>query len=88
VFGINSSLAFNTNLHSPRADNLVRVILEGVATDQAGVHGAMPGFSQHFDDEQMTLLVTYLRGRFAPGQPMWSDIPATVARIRNEPAPP
>jgi nicotinate dehydrogenase subunit B len=87
VFGINSSLAFNTNLHSERADNLVRVIMEGVTTDQAGVHGAMPGFSQHFDDDQMRTLVTYLRGRFAPGQPMWSDLPQTIARIRTETAP-
>jgi nicotinate dehydrogenase subunit B len=87
VFGINSSLAFNTNLHSERADNLVRVIMEGVATDQAGVHGAMPAFRQHLDDEQMTMLVTYLRGRFAPGQPMWSAIPQTIARIRTETAP-
>ena len=87
VFGINSSLAFNTNLHSERADNLVRVIMEGVATDRAGVHGAMPGFRQHLDDEQMTRLVTYLRGRFAAGQPMWSHIPQTIARLRIETAP-
>jgi nicotinate dehydrogenase subunit B len=87
VFGINSSLAFNTNLHSERADNLLRVIMEGVATGQAGVHGAMPGFRQHFDDEQMTTLVTYLRGRFAPARPMWSAIPQTAARIRAETAP-
>jgi nicotinate dehydrogenase subunit B len=86
VFGINSSLAFNTNLHSERPDNLVRAIMEGVATDQAGVHGAMPGFRQHFDDEQMTTLVTYLRGRFAPGRPMWADLPRTIARIRSESA--
>jgi len=86
VFGINSSLAFNTNLHSESADNLVRVIMEGVATDQAGAHGAMPGFGQYFDDEQMATLVTYLRGRFAPGQTMWSDVPKTIARIRTETA--
>jgi nicotinate dehydrogenase subunit B len=86
VFGINSSLAFNTNLHSERPDNLVRVIMEGVATDRAGVHGAMPSFEQHLDDEQLTTLLTYLRGRFAPGQPMWSDLPQTIARIRTETA--
>jgi nicotinate dehydrogenase subunit B len=84
VFGINSSLALNTNLHSERPDNLVRVIMEGVATERAGIHGAMPAFSQHFDDGQLTTLVTYLRGRFAPEQPMWSDLPQTIARIRGE----
>jgi nicotinate dehydrogenase subunit B len=86
VFGINSSLAFNTNLHSETADNLLRVIMEGVATDRSGEHGAMPGFRQHFDDEQMATLVRYLRGRFAPGQPMWADLPQTIARIRAETA--
>jgi nicotinate dehydrogenase subunit B len=82
VFGISSSLAFNTNLHSHSADNLVRIIMEGVATDRAGVHGAMPGFAAHLDDSQMIALLTYLRARFAPNQPMWFDVPATVARIR------
>jgi nicotinate dehydrogenase subunit B len=86
VFGINSALAFNTNLHSERPDNLVRVIMEGVATDQAATHGAMPAFREHFDDEQLRTLVTYLRARFAPGQPMWSDTAATIARIRAETA--
>jgi nicotinate dehydrogenase subunit B len=82
VFGIGSSLAFNTNLHSTRADNLVRVIMEGVATDRAGVHGAMPSFAKHFDDRQLTELVMYLRKRFAPDQPAWADIAETVARVQ------
>jgi len=64
----------------------VRVIMEGVATDQAATHGAMPAFREHFDDEQLRTLVTYLRARFAPGQPMWSDTAATIARIRAETA--
>jgi nicotinate dehydrogenase subunit B len=83
VFGIGSLLAFNTNLHSSNADNLVRIIMEGVATDRAGVHGAMPAFAKHFDDDQMTSLVTYLRARFAPDQPMWDGTAETVARIRS-----
>jgi nicotinate dehydrogenase subunit B len=82
VFGIGSLLAFNTNLHSRKADNLVRVIMEGVATDRAGVHGAMPAYAKHFDDAQMTALVTYLRRRFAPDQPPWANAAETVARIR------
>jgi nicotinate dehydrogenase subunit B len=82
VFGVGSLLAFNTNLHSPHADNLVRVILEGVATDRAGVHGAMPAYATHFDDAQMTALVNFLRARFAPDQPLWADVAETVARLR------
>ena len=82
VFGLNSSLALNTNLHSPKPDNLVRVILQGVSTDRAGEHGAMPAFETHFDDRQMTALVAYLRSRFAPDQPTWADAAETVARLR------
>jgi nicotinate dehydrogenase subunit B len=87
VFGIQSALAVNTNLHSERPDNLVRVIMEGVATERAGVHGAMPGFREHFDDRQMTTLLEYLRARFAPGRPAWPELPQTIARIRAETAP-
>jgi nicotinate dehydrogenase subunit B len=83
VFGIGSLLAFNTNLHSPSADNLVRVVMQGVVTDRAAVHGAMPAFEKHFDDRQMTALVTYLRSRFAPDEPMWTDAAETVARMRT-----
>jgi nicotinate dehydrogenase subunit B len=82
VFGIGSSLAFNTNLHSPSANNLVRAVMEGVATDRAGVHGAMPAFAKHFDDRQVTALVMHLRSRFAPHQPAWADVAETVARMR------
>jgi len=86
VFGINSALGFNTNLHAERPDNVVRVIMQGVATDRVAEHGAMPGFKQHLDDEQMRVLMEYLRGRFAPGRPMWTDLPQAIARIRAETA--
>jgi nicotinate dehydrogenase subunit B len=84
VFGIAPSLALNSNLHSDRADNLVRVILEGVSTQAAGRHGAMPGFRAHFDDGQMGDLVRYLRTTFAPDRPMWSEVQPVVDRIRAE----
>jgi nicotinate dehydrogenase subunit B len=82
VFGISPSLALNSNLHSDRADNLVRVILEGVSTQAAGRNGAMPSFRTHFDDEQIGELVRYLRITFAPDRPMWNDVQPTISRIR------
>jgi nicotinate dehydrogenase subunit B len=84
VFGVTPSLALNTNLHSDRADNLVRVILEGVSTHAAGRNGAMPSFRTYFDDGQVGELVRYLRNTFAPDKPMWSDVQPTVSRIRAE----
>jgi nicotinate dehydrogenase subunit B len=84
VFGISPSLALNSNLHSDHADNLVRVILEGVSTQAAGRHGAMPGFRAHLDDRQMGDLIHYLRSTFAPDRPLWGDVQPVVARIRAE----
>ena len=84
VFGINPSLALNSNLHSDRPDNLVRVVLDGVSTPAIGRHGAMPAFRTHFDDQQMNVLVSYLRATFAPDRPMWTHVTDTVSRIRNE----
>ena len=87
VFGIRPSLAVNSNLHSDRPDNLVRVILEGVSTQASGRHGAMPGFRNHFDDRQMSTLVRYLRATFAPERPAWTEVERTIGRIRGAPAP-
>ena len=86
VFGIRPSLAVNSNLHSDRPDNLVRVILEGVSTDASGRHGTMPGFRNHFDDRQMSALVRYLRATFAPERPAWTDVEQTIGRLRTEEA--
>jgi len=84
VFGIRPSLALNSNLHSDSADNLVRVILEGVSTQAAGRHGTMPGFRHHLDDGQMTDLVRYLRATFAPDRAQWTGVTQTIGRIRVE----
>ena len=86
VFGIRPSLAVNSNLHSDRPDNLVRVILEGVSTHASGRHGAMPGFRNHFDDRQMSALVRYLRATFAPQRPAWTEVEQTIGRLRTEEA--
>ena len=84
VFGIRPSLALNSNLHSDSANNLVRVILDGVSTQAVGRNGAMPGFRHHFDDRQMVDLVRYLRATFAPDRSAWSGVEQTVGRIRFE----
>jgi nicotinate dehydrogenase subunit B len=84
VFGIRPSLALNSNLHSESADNLVRVILDGVSTQAVGRHGAMPGFRNHLDDRQMVDLVYYLRATFAPDRAAWTGVEQTVGRIRVE----
>lgn len=86
VFGVNLPLALNTNLHSARPDNLLRILLDGIATPARPALGPMPGFRDSLNDEQIATLVRYLRARFAPEQPAWHDIEATLARLRRRSA--
>lgn len=84
VLGANVPLALNTNLHSDRPDNVIRVILEGVQEPVSDRVGFMKGFADHFDDAQLADLVRYMRARFAPGKRAWEDLDAKVREIRRE----
>jgi nicotinate dehydrogenase subunit B len=84
LIGQNISLALSTKIHSETPHNLIRTIFEGV---RAPVHrdiGFMAGFRDHFNDAQMTALVAYMRERFAPQQAAWNDLPAMIARVRQQ----
>ena len=82
VQGLNQPLALNINLHSARPDNLVRTVLDGIWQPAFPAIGHMPAFRQALDDAQVAELAGWMRQRFAPGQPPWTDLPATVARLR------
>jgi nicotinate dehydrogenase subunit B len=82
---VNVPLALNSKLHSERPDNLVRVILEGIQSPASNDIGFMPAFRHSLDDAQVAALVAYMRGRYAPSEPAWQDLPATVSRIRAKP---
>jgi nicotinate dehydrogenase subunit B len=82
IFGEKVPLAFNTNLHASRPDNLIQVLMDGVSTTASSRIGAMPGFADSLNDEQMSVLVHYLRQLYAPGKPAWNNVGETVARLR------
>lgn len=82
VLGLNLPLALNPNLHAASPDNLLRTLLEGIQAPAFARLGHMPAFREAFDDRQLAELAAYLRGRFAPGQPTWADLPGAVARAR------
>jgi len=84
MFGARLNLALNSNVHSPRPDNLIRVILDGMADPANPARGAMPGFRNTLDDRQLADLVSYIRRTQAPGKPAWEQLDATIARIRND----
>lgn len=82
LLGVNTPLALNSKLHSERPDNLVRVILDGIRAPATAEIGFMPAFRHSLDDDQIATLASYMRSRFAPGQPAWKDLPAAVSRLR------
>jgi nicotinate dehydrogenase subunit B len=83
LFGSRPSLALNSNLHSAAPDNLIQVILHGIAAPASSDLGYMPGFKDNFSDRQVAELVSYLRGQFAPDKPAWSGVDAAIARVRQ-----
>jgi nicotinate dehydrogenase subunit B len=84
LFGSRPSLALNSNLHSAVPDNLIQVILHGIASPVSSDLGYMPAFKDSLTDGQVAELADYLRRQFAPDKPVWTDIPASIERIRRQ----
>jgi nicotinate dehydrogenase subunit B len=83
LFGSRPSLALNSNLHSTMPDNLIQIVLHGIASPASGDLGYMPAFGDSLSDGQVAELVSYLRRQFAPGKPPWSELEAAVSRGRQ-----
>jgi len=86
LLGQNIPLALNTNLHSARPDNLLRVILEGIREPASKDTGFMPAFRESLDDAQIAQLAAHMRQRFAPDKPAWRDLEAASAKVRGAPS--
>ena len=83
LFGSRPSLALNSNLHSASPDNLIQVILHGIAAPVSSDLGYMPPFKDSMNDDQLTELVTFLRRQFAPERPAWIGVRAAVGQARQ-----
>jgi nicotinate dehydrogenase subunit B len=83
LFGSRPSLALNSNLHSAVPDNLIQVILHGIATPASSDLGYMPPFKDSMTDGQLAELVSYLRQQFAPAKPPWAGVEAAVSQARR-----
>jgi nicotinate dehydrogenase subunit B len=84
LFGSRPSLALNSNLHGSVPDNLIQVILHGVVQPASTDLGYMPAFKDSMNDYQVAELVSYLRRQFAPDKPAWTNVRATVGRVRRQ----
>jgi len=83
LFGSRPSLALNSNLHSSQPDNLIQVILHGIAKPASSDLGYMPAFKDSMSDAQISELAYFLRKQFAPDKPAWTDVSSAVSRIRQ-----
>jgi nicotinate dehydrogenase subunit B len=83
LFGSRPSLSLNSNVHSDVPDNLIQVILHGIAAPVSSDLGYMPAFKESISDRQLAELVGYLRRQFAPGKPAWTGIDAAIARLKS-----
>ncbi|MBR0694372.1 molybdopterin cofactor-binding domain-containing protein [Bradyrhizobium lablabi] len=83
LFGSRPSLALNSNLHSDLPDNLIQVILHGIAKPAVTDLGYMPAFKDSMTNGQIAELVSYLRRQFAPDKPAWTNVATSIDRIRR-----
>ncbi len=84
LLGVNRPLALNTNVHSDRPDNLLRIVLEGIQAPASKDIGFMPSFAHALSDEQLVVLVNGMRARYAPDKPAWNNTAQTLAAMRKE----
>jgi mono/diheme cytochrome c family protein len=78
------SLALSSAVQSNSPDNALRIILGGIPPEPYRAGPQMPGFAPMLRDSQLADLASYLRGRFAPGDPAWTGLPDAIHRIRTE----
>lgn len=85
LFGVSPSMSANTNVHSDRPDNLIKVILQGIGNPAVKDLGYMPAFKDSLSDTQVSDLAAYLRSRFAADKPGWPALDKQVAWLRANP---
>ena len=78
--GIN--LRLSTALSAPDPRNAANIILSGIRPVAGERSPIMPGFANSMSDDQISALLSYLRGRFS-NQPAWTGVEQTVRDARR-----
>jgi len=78
--GIN--LRLSTALSAPDPRNATNIILSGIRPVGGERSPIMPGFANSMSDDQISALLSYLRGRFS-NQPAWTGVEQTVRDARR-----
>jgi nicotinate dehydrogenase subunit B len=77
------SLAWGTALYEASPDNVLHVILDGLAGSVGRAGPSMPPFANLLSDAQIAAVAAYLRARFTDQTP-WTDLEQTVKKMRAE----
>ena len=78
------SLALGSAIQASDPGNALQVVLNGIRPEYYRAGPQMPGFKTILRDDQLVELATYLRARFAPDQPAWTDLQDAIRHIRTE----
>ncbi len=76
-------LAQSKAVAMPDPRNLIHVILEGIEPPAGAPAALMPGFGATFTDEQLAVLVTFVRAKFSD-QPAWNGVQDQVRKLRHD----
>ncbi|MFG1174262.1 c-type cytochrome [Erwiniaceae bacterium CAU 1747] len=85
LYGVRPSLILNSNLYSDSPDNLIRIVLDGIPHPATDGLGSMPGFRHLLNNQQIAILLNYLRTDVAQ-RPSWPDLIHRVDAIRQQTA--
>jgi mono/diheme cytochrome c family protein len=78
------NLTLSSTLRTPRPDNVIRIVREGIHPAEGEAGPVMPGFAEVLTDRQLTDLVAFLRTHFA-GQDAWTDIDESLRKAKHKP---
>jgi mono/diheme cytochrome c family protein len=78
--GVN--LALSTALSNPDPRNVTNIVLSGVRPVEGERSPIMPGFASSMTDQQLAVLLNYLRAKFS-NQPAWTGVEKTIADARS-----
>ena len=76
-------LALTTIVNATDAENLVRVVFQGIQPPRGVLDRSMPGRAIQISDEEMVALATFVRARFSR-QPAWTEVGEIVRKTRGE----
>lgn len=80
--GQTTPLALGAAMNAPQPGNLISIVMNGIQPPTGAPEKSMPRFAQSLKDDEIADLVTYMRARFTPQKPAWTDTSQRVKDMR------